>query len=404
LFPGFVFATGIENSYPTIADQVRVDEMEKCGHYRRWREDLALTHDLSIRHLRWGPALYRVWQGPARYDWEWVDDVVAEMQRLGIAPILDLCHFGVPDWLGNFQNPEFPEYFAEYAAAFARRYSHIIYWTPVNEILITALFSAKYGWWNERLTTEESFVRATVNLCRATILAMRAIRKQIPGAIFVQSESCEYVHPSTAAQIPEADFLNERRFLPLDLIYGVTLSERMRNYLWDHGIAKKEWNFFQKTRTPAGCVLGTDYYVTNEHVLHANGTTGPSGELFGYYVIAKQYYERYRLPLMHTETNLQESSGAVQWLKKQWHSLMQLLRDGIPIHGFTWFSLTDQKDWDTALREDAQRVNAVGLFDLKRKIRPAGQEYRRIIQHWQQHADALVAHATQSQRIGSLAA
>ena len=40
--PGFMFATGIENSYPTIArgrKTVRIDEMEKCGHYRLWRED-----------------------------------------------------------------------------------------------------------------------------------------------------------------------------------------------------------------------------------------------------------------------------------------------------------------------------------------------------------------------------
>ena len=38
----FMFATGIENSYPTIAGGVRVDEMDKCGHYARWREDLSL--------------------------------------------------------------------------------------------------------------------------------------------------------------------------------------------------------------------------------------------------------------------------------------------------------------------------------------------------------------------------
>jgi beta-glucosidase len=29
----FLFATGIENSYPTIAGGIRVDEMDKCGHY-----------------------------------------------------------------------------------------------------------------------------------------------------------------------------------------------------------------------------------------------------------------------------------------------------------------------------------------------------------------------------------
>jgi hypothetical protein len=37
----FMFATGIENSYPTIQWQgktVRRDEMEECGHYQRWKE------------------------------------------------------------------------------------------------------------------------------------------------------------------------------------------------------------------------------------------------------------------------------------------------------------------------------------------------------------------------------
>jgi hypothetical protein len=31
------------------------------------------------------------------------------------------------------------------------------------------------------------------------------------------------------------------------------------------------------------------------------------GELFGWYVITKQYYDRYRRPLMHTETNCQDA-------------------------------------------------------------------------------------------------
>jgi hypothetical protein len=32
--------------------------------------------------------------------------------------------------------------------------------------------------------------------------------------------------------------------------------------------------------------------------------------------------------------------------------------------GFTWYSLTDQTDWYTALREVNHHVNAVGLYDL----------------------------------------
>src|SRR3954463_13927680 len=93
----FLFATGIENSYPTIAGGVRIDQMEKCGHYERWDEDLELVRSSGLHYLRWGPALHRTFLGPGRYDWAWCDDVMERMRRLDISPILDLCHFGVPD-------------------------------------------------------------------------------------------------------------------------------------------------------------------------------------------------------------------------------------------------------------------------------------------------------------------
>ena len=43
----FMFATGIENSYPTIllpnGTVKRVDEMEKTGHYTHWEKDFDLV-------------------------------------------------------------------------------------------------------------------------------------------------------------------------------------------------------------------------------------------------------------------------------------------------------------------------------------------------------------------------
>lgn len=379
----FFFATGIENSYPVIADGVRVDEMEKCGHYQRWAEDLALVRELRISHLRWGPALHRTFPAPGRYDWAWTDEVLAAMKRQRIEPIADLCHFGVPDWIGNFQNQDFPRYFAEYAGAFAARYPHIRLWTPINEILITTLFSAKYGWWNERLTDDAAYVRATLNVCRATLLAMRAIRQNIPDAVFVQSESIEYTHPAGPEQVEAAVFHNERRFLPLDLLYGRTVNPGLHDYLTESGMTAADYAWFMNQTDRGNCVLGTDYYPLNEHLLRPDGSTCASGEIFGYYLLAREYYERYGLPLMHTETNLKESDGSVAWLQKQWNCLLRLRRDGVPVLGFTWYSLTDQKDWDTALREDAHRVNAVGLYDLDRSLRLVGQEFKNLICAWQ---------------------
>ena len=104
--------------------------------------------------------------------------------------------------------------------------------------------------------------------------------------------------------------------------------------------------------------------------------------LFGYYVICHQYFDRYHLPVMHTETNRKDSEAAPARLWKEWSNILRLQHDGVPIVGFTWFSLTDQVDWDTALREDHHRINPLGLFDLKRRIRPVGSAYRELIRDW----------------------
>lgn len=382
----FVFATGIENSYPTIRARdgrtIRVDEMERCGHYKYWREDFELVRQLGIRHLRYGPPYYRVHLAPGRYNWDFVDETFAALKTLGIVPIVDLCHFGVPDWVGNFQNEDWPAYFREYARAFARRYPWVKLFTPVNEIFIAALFSAQYGWWNERGTTNGEFVRALTNLCRANVEAMRAILHECSEAVFVQSESSEYFHPENPDCRRHADFYNERRFLSLDLTYGHQPTVDMYQYLLDNGMARGEYEWFMNHEVRTRCVMGNDYYITNEHLVHEDGSLEPSGEVFGYYVITHQYFSRYSLPVRHTETNIQDERAAPGWLKKQWANVYRLKQDGVPILGFTWYSLTDQIDWDSSLREDAGVVNPLGLADLQRNLRPVGKVYERLVERW----------------------
>jgi beta-glucosidase/6-phospho-beta-glucosidase/beta-galactosidase len=381
----FMFATGIENSYPMITlpdgTRKRVDEMEKCGHYELWKQDFDLVKATGIDTLRYGPALYKVHEGPGKYDWTFTDETYAYLKNIGITPIVDLCHFGLPDWLGDFQNPEFPVYFAEYAKAFAKRYSYIRLYTPVNEIFIAAAFSSQYGWWNECKKDDRSFVTALKNLCKANVLAMHAILEVQPDAVFIQSESSEYFHPETPACDPLASFLNQKRFLSLDLSYGYPISVVMYEYLLENGMTKQEYRWFENNLVKGSCVMGNDYYITNEHMVHEDGSTSAAGEIFGYYAITQQYYNRYKLPVMHTETNIAEPN-AIRWLQTQWANVRRLKRDGIPIYGFTWYSLTDQVDWDSALRFDNGNINALGLYDLDRKIRPVGVAYKNLIQQW----------------------
>lgn len=387
----FMFATGIENSYPVITGKhgqdVRVDEMECTGHYQHWREDLGLVQELGIGYLRWGPPYYKVHQGPGRFDWAFTDEVLHEMRTRKIVVILDLCHFGVPDWVGSFQNPDWPTLFADYSTAVAKRYPWVQFYTPVNEINVAAKFSALYGWWNERLASDRAYITALKHLCRANVLAEEAIVRQQRHALFVQSESTEYFHATVPEAIGRAAFLNQLRFLGLDLIYGVDVAATTYEYLLDNGLTRDEYHWFidHASDLKPYCIMGNDYYDTNEHLVVSPDpdiAIEPAGRMFGYYIITHQYFDRYHLPVMHTETNQRDEEDSVGWLHEQWNNLVRLKMDGLPILGFTWYSLTDQMDWDTALRENNHHVNPLGLFDLHRKIRKVGTAYQELINRW----------------------
>jgi hypothetical protein len=223
------------------------------------------------------------------------------------------------------------------------------------------------------------------HIVKANVLAMRAILEIRPDAIFIQSESSEYFHAEGPRVIRHAELLNARRFLSLDLNYARRVNSEMYEFLLDNGMTREEYHFFMRSNLKHHCIMGNDYYVTNEHRVRADGSTCAAGEIFGYNEITRQYYDRYRLPVMHTETNMKEGptgNEPVDWLWKQWANVLRVRNSGVPIVGFTWYSLTDQVDWDTALREDNGNVNPLGLYDLDRKIRRVGIAFRQLIHDW----------------------
>lgn len=144
-------------------------------------------------------------------------------------------------------------------------------------MFICATFSASYGWWNEQLKSDRAFVTALKHIVKANVLAMQAILKVRPDAIFVQSESSEYFHAENPQAIGPAEILNAKCFLSLDLNYGRRVSSEMYEYLLDNGMTRAEYHFFLHNNLKHYCIMGNDYYVTNEHRVAADGDTQASG-------------------------------------------------------------------------------------------------------------------------------
>ena len=379
----FMFATGIECSAPTIeGGRWRIDQLEETGHYKHWRRDLALVREIGLRFLRYGTPLHLIYTGPDRYDWSFTDKVFEAMRELKIEPLVDLVHFGVPDWLENFQNPALPEALAAYARAFAERYDWIKFYTPVNEMYVTTRMSALDGNWNEQMRSDRAFVTAVRNVARASVMMMSEIHRVRPDTVFINSESSEFHQPCCPDPEIErkADFENQRRFIALDLLYSVPVRADIYAYLLDNGMPRDEYEWFMAQKVGRRAILGLDYYEWNEKLINSDGHIEGLGELFGWYVITMQYFKRYRRLIMHTETNTPDADEAPNWLWRQWHNVRLIREDGVPVVGFTWYSLLDQIDWNIGLSKPLGNVFPVGLYDLNRDPRPVALAYKLLIE------------------------
>ncbi len=381
----FMFATGIECSYPTIDNgATRRDQLEECGHYKHWKKDFQLVKDMGLKVLRYGLPYYKIHLGPDEYDWSFADEVMEEMQRQEITPILDLLHFGLPDWLGNFQNPELPIHFAKYAKAVAKRYPWVRYYTPINEIYVTAKMSAKDGAWNEQMKSDRAFVTAMKHLVAASILATHSIAECRPDAIIIQSETAEFMHEAKSDQSVEIRLMNKQRLISLDLLYAYPPDADIYIYLMENGMTQEEYAWFMKGEPPGYQVMGNDYYGRNEKILKPDNSVCTAEDVMGWYQITRDYYDRYKKPVMHTETNTFDEEQNPTWLWKQWINILRMRADGVPVLGFTWYSLIDQVDWDTGLTEKNNRVNACGLYDLNREPHPVAASYRMLLEEYGQ--------------------
>ena len=376
---GFVVATGIECSAPTIAGGFRQDELRKTGHWDRYAEDLSLIADFGIRYVRYGIPFHVVARDPDRFDWDWTDRALATLRQLRLEPIVDLIHFGVTDDLAGLGDPRLPDRYSRYAAAFAERFPWVRYYTPVNEPLLASVFSAGIGAWNERAHDQRSLVHTIVNLARCAVRGMEVIHARRPDAVFIQAEPCEvYIAAEPAAQ-PGTDFLNERRFVEFDLTYGRRPAESVIKWLHKYGIGDDDIGWFEEHGSSQGCVVGHDYYRSNEWMVRPDGTTfrAKASQRLGYATLARQYHDRYGLPFMLTETNT-DARTAINWLAEIWNDALALKSEGLPIRGFCWYGFVDHVDWDTGLRRNNGHQNECGLVGLDRRSHPVGEVYRRL--------------------------
>jgi len=376
---------GIECTVNRVGDRY-FDQMQRSGHWKRI-EDLDMVAALGIRAIRY-PVLWELTAPvtPERADWTWPDARLKRLRELGVRPIVGLTHHGSGPRHTSLVDPAFPAELALYARAVAERYPWVEDFTPINEPLTTARFSALYGHWYPHGKDYRSFARALVVQCQAVVQSMRAIREVIPHARLIQTEDMGRTY-STPPLVYQAEFENHRRWLSLDLLCGrVDRHHPMWPYLLSWGISERELGEFLDNPTPPG-VVGMNYYITSDRLLdhrmshYPEWSHGGNGKdayadvhvsavwkdaIFGHRAVLSQAWERYRLPVAFTEVHLGgcPREDQLRWLKEAWEACCSLRAEGTDVRALTVWSLLGAYDWNTLVTAE-RGFYEPGAFDMR---------------------------------------
>jgi dTDP-4-dehydrorhamnose reductase len=372
---------GVECTINRVGDSW-YDQLEFNGHRERL-EDLDLFAAMGIRRLR-QPVL---WERHCRDDGDWsiTDAALERLRRRGVEPILGLIHHGSGPQGTSLIEDGFAEGLAGHAARVATRYPWAQWYTPVNEPLTTARFSGLYGLWYPHGRDAATFARALVNQCRATVLAMQAIRAVNPAAKLVQTEDLGRAQ-STRPLAYQADLENERRWLTWDLLCGrVERASPMIEFLVRAGISRAELGWFADNPCPPD-IIGINHYITSDRYLdhrvdrYPGITPGGNGRdryvdveavraldepQDGWSRCLAEAWQRYGLPLAITEAHLGcTRDEQLRWLAAAWAAASAARARGLDIRGVTAWALLGSRDWNSLLTRRVGHYEP-GVFDTR---------------------------------------
>jgi beta-glucosidase len=381
----FLWLTGVEDTFvfdPHPQTGRILDEYALTLHYEHWEQDLALMGSLGVPAARYGIPWYKVEPKRGKFDWSFPDRTLLRMLELGVHPVVDLIHYGTPEWMeSSFLNPDFPKLMADYATAVAERYKGQIYWyTPLNEPRITAHYCGRLGWWPPYRHGWKGFVQVLLAVCKGIIETDRALTQVDPEIVRMHVDATDFYETANPDLFATREFKHGLVFLPLDLITGGMTPD---NPMWDWVRRQKasdsdlEW-FQQNKVTPD--LLGINLYpMFSRRLIKKVGNRTRFSAAYGnadlVTSLVNMYWQRYRLPLVISETASRGSvKRRIEWLRDSMQAVRSAREEGIPVLGYTWWPMFSLIGW--GYREGDlpfhKYIVDMGLWDLE------GEDLKRV--------------------------
>lgn len=327
LFHGF-FLGGFECSCQRLESGRRLDLLSTTRHDEFAAQDYERLRSIGMTACRDGVSWIGAVQSGSGFDFSHVSRRVRAARERKVDVIWDLMHFGWPDEIDVF-SADFVRRFGHYARAFARWFSsesdRRLMVAPINEISFITWAGGDMGCMNPFKVARGDEMK--VQLVRATIEAIEAIRDVVPAARFLQPEPVIHIvpapeHPKTWRRV-ECD--NLLQFETWDMLCGRTWQS-----LGGHP------HYLD--------IVGVNFYSDNQFML--DGTTISRGDprYRPFSEMLVEVSQRYQRPMLIAETG-HEGDARAAWLRYVCDESVAAMQRGCELHGITLYPVVDTLGW-----------------------------------------------------------
>ncbi|MCK0166599.1 GH1 family beta-glucosidase [Jannaschia sp. S6380] len=375
-----------------------------CDHYHRWPEDLDLIRDAGLDAYRFSTSWARIMPDGVTVNpdgLDFYDRLVDGMLERGLRPMATLYHWELPEALslrGGWTVREIPERLADLATVVARRLGDRLYSTaPINEPWCVAWLSHYHGDHAPGTTDLGAAARAMHYVGLAHGLCLSALRAEGVANLGAVC-NMEYALPAddsadseTAAQLYDGIY---NRWFPGAFLQGVYPDDILAG-LEPH--LPEGWARDMEVISQPVDWFGINYYTCRRlrqdgpvwpHVIDVPGP--PPLTDMGWEIAPEGLGRLLRrtardftgdTPLFVTENGMasphyddRPDQPRIDYLDAHLRQARDAIADGVPLRGYTFWSLLDNFEW--ALGYD-KRFGLVHV-DFETQTRTPKASYRAL--------------------------
>lgn len=320
------FMGGFECSTHRRRDGRRLDLIAATGHDRFVTADYQSLVGHGIGTVRDGVRWHLVEATPHGYDWSSFLPMLRASHEVGLQVVWDLCHYGWPDHI-DIWSPDFVDRFARFAAAVASlvrdETDGVPFYAPVNEISYWAWAGGDRAMFNPHARGRGAELK--VQLVRASIAAIEAIRGIDPGARFVQIDPVINVIPRSPSSRAGAERYRRAQYEAWDMLVG-------RNRP-DLGGSPSYLD-----------ILGVNYYPGNQWFLGGRSVERDHPLYRPFRELLLETHRRYGKPIIVAETGA-EGDARIPWFRYVCDEVCAAFEEGVPVDGICLYPVADYPGW-----------------------------------------------------------